>query len=120
MTIRLTIVIDEQYRTVTTTLPDGAVIVAAPNMDEESISRARSLGYTDPDDMDAVWQMTKDHERLHHLLAEAEGLQCSIALWYAAHPDSPMDEHDRGRADREERVVLLIQRLLNQRLDSDA
>jgi hypothetical protein len=122
------LLINEVDRVVTTIFEDGATLHAAPNTDTESIARARALGYRihqmDPKGWaDSVWRMTKDHERLHHLVAEAQGRDHSAALWIAAHPDylptlnAPSAALARAEADREERIVLLIQRLLNQGLD---
>jgi hypothetical protein len=113
-----TIHVNETDRIVTTIFEDGATLHAAPNEDEESMARANALGYTDGRWVpDAIWAMTKDHERLHHLVAEALGDDHSIALWYAAHPDEQMSEAEQHQANNEERIVLLIQRLLNQGLD---
>lgn len=48
--------IDPGSRSVTTRFGDGAELVACPNLDEESIARARSLGYRGSDEA-AVWEI---------------------------------------------------------------
>lgn len=103
----------EDGQAVVTTFDDGAEVVAGPSSDEENVARAVSLGYGDD-----LWRMTKEHEIIHRLLAEAEGRDQSIALWYAAHPDYEMDDCDRFLAHREECVVMLIQRLLNEGVEA--
>jgi hypothetical protein len=100
--------IDEQARRATTIFDDGSQLVAAPVMDEENIARARVLGYTGSDD-EAVWDMTRHHDLVHTLLAEAEGFPFSLTL----HAVANGYELPPGVAQREERIVFLIQRLLN-------
>lgn len=106
------ITIDEESRTVTTTFPDGTSVVARPVYDDESVARAASLGYVDED---PVWEMTRDHDPLHVLVADAmtDGRGCSASLFLASYPELVTDAI-RKRASREERVVLLIQRLMNE------
>ena len=117
------IVIDEINRVVTTTFEDGAVLHAKPNTDEESKARAVSLGYNKQGDHNYIrvsaglWAMTKDHERLHHMLAEARNVEISMALYYAAHPAETPSPDQQAFMHDEERIVLLIQRLLNHGLD---
>lgn len=108
--------VNEVDRIVITTFEDGAVLHAAPTDDDESKARAAALGYTQHGTTMglALWRMTVDHERLHHLLAEARGHPHSIALWYAAHPEAESTAIERKHMDDEERIVLLIQRLLNE------
>lgn len=100
--------VDDEHRLVRTTFDDGAELVAAPQLDPESIARARALGYTGSDE-DAVWAMTRDHDLLHTVLADAHGLPNSPTLHAVAHGH---DVHPL-QADIEERSILLIQRLLN-------
>lgn len=123
------ILVNELERVVTTIFADGTELHAAPNHDKESWARAHALGYPwqsmgalpmDPNAAwlaDTMWQMTKDHERLHHLVADALGREHSTALWHAAHPEQTMTPTAQAQADAEERIVLLIQRLLNQGLE---
>ena len=111
------VVVDEEARTVTTTFDDGSQVVAAPNHRPEDYARVLSLGYPDATEYE-LWNMTRDHDRLHTLLAEAQGYPVSLALWFAAHPDEEMRAADRVMAALEERTVLLMQRLLNEGLES--
>lgn len=112
--MKTTVHVSEEHRVVTTTLPGGHTVFAAPEDTEEERARATALGYTGPD---RVWHMTRDHDRLHVLLAEAEGKRVSDALWLVAHPASA-SVPKRISADREERVVLLMQHLLNVGIDA--
>jgi len=83
--------------------------------------RAASLGYVHPLGSalaPTMWRACKDHERVHHLLAEARGHPVSLALWHAAHPDQQMRAADRVLAHIEERTVLLIQRIANEGIDA--
>jgi hypothetical protein len=100
--------IDDERRRATTVFDDGSELVAAPVMDEENIARARALGYTGGDTQ-AVWEMTRHHDLVHTLLAEAEGFSFSLTL----HAVANGYELPPGMAQREERIVFLIQRLLN-------
>lgn len=112
------VVVDPDTQTVTTTFADGSQLVAAAVHDDESGARAAALGYPVWIGLEqAVWEMTRDHDRLHTLLAEAQGHPASIALWYAAHPEQEMRAADKLMAAIEERTVLLIQRLLNEGLE---
>lgn len=108
-------IIEEQY--VRTILPDGAEVVAAPTADAESVARARALGYAGSD-TEAVWEMTRAHDPLHTLLAEALGYRESAVMRYAAEGLSPSSSMMREVMDREERIVLLMQRLLTEGLDA--
>jgi hypothetical protein len=105
---RCRVEIHEHKRRATTVFDDGSELTAAPVMDEENIARARSLGYTGTDE-DAVWEMTRHHDLVHTLLAEAEGFPFSLTL----HSVANGYEMPPGMAQREERIVFLIQRLLN-------
>lgn len=104
--------VDEQARTVTTTFADGARLTASPSMDAENVARARALGYRGSDG-DVVWAMTRDHDPLHTVLTEAQGWDTSMTLWMAAHPAVVATGEVRLEMEREERTVLLIQRLMN-------
>jgi hypothetical protein len=101
--------IDDERRRARTVFDDGSELAAAPVMDEENIARARSLGYAG-DDEEAVWEMTRHHDLVHTLLAEAEGFPFSLTL----HAVANGYELPPGMAQREERIVFLIQRLLNE------
>ena len=105
--------IDDERRRAKTVFDDGSELVAAPVMDPENISRARSLGYCGSDE-DAVWKMTRHHDLVHTLLAEAEGFEFSLTL----HAVANGYELPPGMSQREERIVFLIQRLLNEGIDA--
>ncbi len=98
---------DEQLRA-RTVFDDGSQLVAAPVMTDENIARARALGYRGSSE-EAVWAMTRHHDLVHTLLAEAEGFAFSLTL----HAVANGYELPPGMAQREERIVFLIQRLLN-------
>jgi hypothetical protein len=100
--------IDDDNRRARTLFDDGSELPAAPVMDAENIARARSLGYEGTDE-EAVWAMTRHHDLVHSLLAEAEGFPFSLTL----HSVANGYELPPGMAQREERIVFLIQRLLN-------
>ena len=102
--------IHEDTKTCETIFEDGAKLVAAPVYDEESIARAKALGYKGDD---PVWQMTRHHDYVHQLLAEAEGKPYSPTLWRVAHsiPATPEEEIETHL---EECRVFLIQRILNE------
>ncbi len=102
------VVIDETHRTVTTTFADGHQLIAVPNYTEEDVARANALGY---DGEDPVWAMTRHHDLIHSLLAEARGEPWSGALHGAATGSGCAGGND------EERIVFLIQRMLNVGLD---
>lgn len=118
-----TVTIDPALKTVWTQYDDGLSVAATPNYDDESIERARTLGYENkarsnlgPDyDEDAlnaemVWLMTQDHDVLHTAVAEAAGNRYSAALRPVA---EGVPAPDPVAADQEERVVFLVQRALN-------
>jgi hypothetical protein len=100
--------IDDDRRRARTVFDDGSELPAAPVMDVANIARARSLGY-EGTDAEAVWAMTRHHDLVHSLLAEAEGFPFSLTL----HSVANGYELPPGMAQREERIVFLIQRLLN-------
>lgn len=103
--------VDDEQRRARTIFDDGSMLVAAPVMNDENIARARALGYTGGDEQ-AVWQMTRHHDLVHTLLAEAEGFPFSLTL----HAVANGYELPPGMSQREERIVFLIQRLLNEGL----
>jgi hypothetical protein len=101
--------IDDQRRRARTVFDDGSELVAAPVMNDENIARARALGYAGGDE-EAVWEMTRHHDLVHTLLAESEGFPFSLTL----HSVANGYELPPGMSQREERIVFLIQRLLNE------
>lgn len=104
--------IDDEARQVETIFDDGKNVVGTPNQDDESIARARSLGY-EGSDAEVVWRMTRHHDLVHHLVAEAEGQPWSVVM----HAVANGYEIPPGVGEREERLVFLVQRLLNVGLD---
>lgn len=104
--------VDEERRIVTTTFSDGSALVAAPTYDEESVIRARALGYAGTGE-EAVWAMTRHHDLLHTLIAEARGQGCSPTL----HAVARGVDVDSRTADDEERLVMFIARALNVGID---
>jgi hypothetical protein len=106
----LRVEVDETAKTVTTHFDDGTKVVAAPVYDEESEARALDLGYRGAD---PVWQMTRDHDRVHSLLARARGLPFSPTLWAVAH-GQPVP----ATANEEERIVFLVVRAANLGIDA--
>lgn len=104
--------IDDEAQRVETIFGDGVTVAGTPNFDEESVSRARALGYEGSDD-EVVWLMTRHHDLLHHVVAEAEGFPCSVTLHAVGYGYSLPP----GMMEREERLVFLMQRMLNVGLD---
>jgi hypothetical protein len=102
-----TFVIDDEHSFVRTLFNDGKESTALPRWDDESVARARELGYRGRSDIEAVWEMTRDHDLLHQVVAEAAGFTYSPALRYSI--DGPPME---GLIPLEERVVFLVQRLV--------
>lgn len=100
--------IDDDLRRAETIFDDGSRVPAAPVMDDENIARARALGYTGSDD-EAVWAMTRHHDLVHTVIAEAEGWPYSPTL----HAVANGYELPPGTSQREERLVFLVQRLMN-------
>lgn len=99
----------DHSRTVTTGFGDGGELRAAPVMDEESVARARSLGYRGSDEA-VVWAMTCDHDRIHMELAQAEGSQ-----WRRVLHGVVTGEHAcSDEAHREECRVFYVQRKVNE------
>jgi len=107
------VTIDDAGQRVETVFDDGAVVAAIPEFDDESIARARALGYRGTDD-EAVWSMTRHHDLMHTVIAEAEGHPYSPTLHAVGH-----GYHlPPGAAEREERVVFVAQRMLNEGLEA--
>jgi hypothetical protein len=100
--------IDDEARRAETIFEDGSRLPAAPVMDGENIARARALGYGGTDE-EAVWAMTRHHDLVHTVIAEAEGWPYSPTLHAVANGYSLPP----GTSQREERLVFLIQRLMN-------
>lgn len=101
--------IDDESRLVTSRWPDGTELIAAPQDDEESRARATALGYED------VWAMTREHDLLHHVVATSLGQPASEHLYRVA-TGANFAEHPAWviAGDAEERMVLLLQRVLNE------
>lgn len=120
--------INEDDRLVTTHFGDGLSLVAAcPTVDDpkwdEHVARANALGYKvhrtpagRTYEEEIVWLMTKDHDRIHMELAQAEGSFVSPTLHLVACGTHWTDD-DRAMADREERRVFYIQRVKNMGLE---
>lgn len=104
--------IDDENRRAETIFEDGSRLPAAPVMDSENVARARALGYSGSDE-EAVWAMTRHHDLVHTVIAEAEGWPYSPTL----HAVANGYQLPPGTSQREERLVFLIQRLLNVGLD---
>jgi hypothetical protein len=100
--------IDDDERRAETIFEDGSRLPAAPIMDAENVARARALGYEGSDE-DAVWAMTRHHDLVHTVIAEAEGWPYSPTLHAVANGYTLPP----GTSQREERLVFLVQRLLN-------
>lgn len=121
------VTIDPALELVTTEFADGKRLHAQPNYDEESLARARALGYKGRKgcrctgrcpacDRWAVWRMNADHDLAHSMLAAAMGLPYSPTLWAVAHGE----QYPHEDAMREERAVFLLQRMANQGLEAVA
>lgn len=98
--------IDEHNHRVTTTFDDGKTVDAIPQYEDEHLVRAHSLGYHGSN---PVWEMTKDHDLFHTIVAEAQGLKYSAAL----RPVATGEPAEKEAAHREECLVLLLQRFSN-------
>lgn len=95
------------HDSVRTCYDDGAEVYACPAGTEEQDAIATALGYgTGPE---ALAAMTRDHDTLHTLLAVTRGWPISPTLDGVAH-HCPTDPKV---ANEEERLVMLVQRLLN-------
>jgi uncharacterized protein (UPF0548 family) len=115
----VTVTVDDTARRVTSRWDDGVTLDATPNYDRRSIDRAQELGYgragtwREAARADAVWEMTADHDLLHHVLADAAGeTQGSVHLRRVA-TGVEMDEAAQIEGRREERLVMLLHRILN-------
>lgn len=98
-----------------TQFDDGAIAEATPRFDAESISRAHALGYTrNAGNRQAVVEMTRWHDLLHTLIAEARGEPWSSTLHAVAHGYQLAP----GVNEQEERVVLFVQRVLASGIDA--
>lgn len=86
-----------------TVFDDGARLPAAANHGDEDEARAKALGYRN------TWQMSLEHELLHSILSEAMGLKYSPTL----HAVATGEKIDQEEIDMEERLVLCVQKLLN-------
>ena len=106
------VLIDVDSRTVTTSFEDSLALVACPNVDAESIARARSLRYGGSDEA-AVWATTRDHDLLHTVMAEAHGHPWSATLHAVAHGYRLAP----GVVEQEERLVLFARRPQNDGLE---
>lgn len=96
---------------VVTRFPDGAEVHAHPDGTELQTATARALGYGD--DQAAVDRMNREHDLLHTVVADARGWPRSQTLWGVAHGKYA----PREVSDDEERIVMLVQRLLQVGLD---
>jgi hypothetical protein len=110
--------ISRVHRRVQTVFADGTRLDARPPWGyepewHEAYARALALGYGNT--RDPVWEMTLDHDLVHMLLAQAEGLPHSPTL-YAVATGEPIDP---VVAHREECRVLFVQRALNEGIRQD-
>lgn len=91
-----------------TRFDDGAEVHAHPDGSSEQTHIARALGYGDD-----INRMNAEHDLLHTLVADARGWSHSKTLLGVAHGQYA----PREISDDEERIVMLIARLLNVGLD---
>lgn len=84
----------------TTFLPGGHRIVGLHQEQHGQSETARELGMS-------AWDMNREHDLLHSILAHAVGLECSPALLAAATGQSSEDVHGL-----EEAAVLSVQKWL--------
>lgn len=90
-----------------TVFPDGLKVDAAANYDADSLQRARDLGY------DSSWEMSRDHELIHSIIAEARGEPYSRVLRGVAVRDAGGRKEDiitPAESAEEEALVLDVQR----------
>lgn len=99
--------VDHGTRVVETHFPDGTVLVACPEDDDDYRRTARDCGYGED-----VWALCREHELIHQFLAVRMGLDCSPTLWSVHHRDDPAAPDAEARA-TEEWLVLCFQRWLN-------
>lgn len=90
---------------VVTRYDDGTEVHAHPNGRDEDLARAAELGYPGDD------EMTRDHDMLHSLIAEARGWPHSRVLWALAHNEPSPD-----CADDEEALALFVAKFANERV----
>lgn len=91
---------------VETVYDDGVTATGLATFNDEQRARAAALGYGTTDE--AVWEMHKEHELLHSVVAEAMGKERSDALYgWSSCTQRP------GEIPLEERIVFLVQRTLN-------
>lgn len=111
------VTVAEETTTVTTHLADdGGVWVttdgvrvhldAVPGHTDEDHARAQTLGYPSVD------EMTREHDYLHTLLAHASFYRDSLSLRRAT-SQRRMTPDQQLHIEREEALVLFVQRLLN-------
>lgn len=98
--------VDESSKMCRTIFNDGKVVLATPNYDNASLERANDLGYVGED---PVWQMTREHDLLHSILAEAVGKVWSPTLRSVC-GDVKVDNDS---VNKEECLALCVARLLN-------
>jgi hypothetical protein len=97
---------------------DTELMAACPTPEgedwEEQVARAKALGYQ------TVWEMTKDHDRIHMELAQAEGKPYSYLLFSIASgiPYKMFVHNPEQAADEEERRVFYVQRMKNVGFDA--
>ena len=89
-----------------TRFPDATMVKASPEGTESYRRRARACGYRGHL---ALWQLCRDHELSHSILAEARGLPFSPVLWGVAHGELLSKE----ASDQEEWVTLSFQHWAN-------
>lgn len=90
---------------------DGTELHAHPDGSDLEAARAESLGYKGSN---AVGEMTRDHDVLHHLLAHARGdTDGSDLLLRAGRGIKNWLPEDEAWAQQEEATVLLMARLMN-------
>lgn len=103
--------IDDEHQHVATHFPDRTTCPGVPSLDDESVARARALGYEGPD-ADVVWQMTRDHDLLHSVIAlNLDGGESHALRYDRRHRQPDASRKDRRQA--EERLCFLVQRALN-------
>jgi hypothetical protein len=94
--------VDPDHRCVITRFEDGTTVTACPQHDADYPAHALELGYTG---VDVGWQMCRDHELFHNLMAWLYLGDVSPALWAVAHGE-PLNRPD---INHEEQQVLELQ-----------
>lgn len=100
--------IDDDRERVRSRFPDGTSCLGVASFTAEDHARAEALGYGRGHD--AVWQMHREHDLAHHLVAQALGWPYSIVLHRAA---NCLTEFPVGVYATEERMSFLVQRAAN-------